>query len=409
MAPTPMGSPSTLTRSAVDRARGWTQVHPHLVDAGLVAFTIGLATVAFLGSRERELGTVFAVLVVLGAGALLLRREHPLLAWAGATVTGVPAVLLSAEGQVGAGLATTFALYAVGLRASLATTVRAVLVSGIAYSLAIGQARGYFVSAQGDGEGLQLLGWGATAAAIGVAVRSHRSAVAAAEARAVQAEQTREEEAERRVTDERLRIARDLHDVVAHHISVVNVQAGVARHLLETRPEQARVALGLVREASRTVLSELAAVVGLLRSSDEGDAPREPAPGMAQLDRLTASVRAAGLDLTSTVAGQTEELRPINDLTAYRVVQEALTNALKYGTGTAELTVEHDREEVRITVRNHIGAAAGPVATDQVATGTGHGLIGMRERVAAVHGRLTAGPGTDGSFTVSAAIPRGQA
>jgi len=399
------GAPPAPGSAAAGTARRWSQAHPRLVDAGLVAATIALATGALLQSQRGESGAPAVVLglVVVSASSLLCRREHPLLAWAGATLAGVPAVLLSAEGPIGLALATTLALFAVGLRTRLSTTVLAALVSGVAYSLAVGTARDYWVSEHGDVEGLQQLAWGGAAAAIGVSVRNHRRAVDAAEQRALQAEQTREEEAERRVTDERLRIARDLHDVVAHHISVVSVQAGVARHLLDTRPDQARAALGLVRDASKSVLTELSAVLGLLRTSDEGDAPREPAPGLAQVDALIASVRAAGLDLTSTVAGQVAELRPISDLTAYRVVQEALTNALRYGAGTAQLTLEHRPEELRITVRNPLGAAG------RAADRSGHGLIGMRERVEALSGRLSAGPDTDASFTVSATIPRGPA
>jgi signal transduction histidine kinase len=229
-----------------------------------------------------------------------------------------------------------------------------------------------------------------------------RAALESAQARARQAEQTREEEAERRVTDERVRIARELHDVVAHHISVVNVQAGVARHLLDSRPEQAKEALGLVREASKTVLAEMSAVVGLLRTPEE-DAPVEPTPGMARLDALVESVRRAGLDLACRSAGERYQLAPLSDLTAYRVVQESLTNAVKYGTGSAELVVDHGPEGVCIEVRNPVDGSATP------SSGGGHGLIGMRERVDAVRGRLSAGPGPDGVFTVSALIPRGSA
>jgi signal transduction histidine kinase len=180
------------------------------------------------------------------------------------------------------------------------------------------------------------------------------------------------------------------------------VQAGVARHLLDSRPEQAKEALGLVRDASKTVLTEMSAVVGLLRTREE-DAPIEPTPGMARLDGLVESVRRSGLDLTCRSAGTPYELAPLSDLTAYRVVQESLTNAVKYGTGSAELVVDHGPEGVCIEVRNPIdGSTAG-------SPGGGHGLIGMRERVEAVRGRLSAAPEPDGVFIVSALIPRGSA
>jgi signal transduction histidine kinase len=258
--------------------------------------------------------------------------------------------------------------------------------------------QGSWLDEHGEVPGLSVLAWGGAAAAVGVAVRSQRAALEAAEARARQAELTREEEAERRVTDERVRIARELHDVVAHHISVINVQAGVARHLMDSSPEQARAALGLVRDASKTVLTEMSAVVGLLRTDDE-DVPTEPAPGLAGLGSLVDSVRRAGLELSASTTGEPFELPPISDLTAYRVVQESLTNAVKYGNGTADLVLGYGSDGVAIEVRNPIGGRP-------AGQGGGHGLIGMHERIEAVHGELAAGPGPDGVFTVRARIPR---
>ncbi len=280
----------------------------------------------------------------------------------------------------------------------LRIAVLASLASGSAYTLSAIVSEGDWLDDRGV-PGLQTFAWSAAAAAIGVAVGSHRSALGAAEARALQAELTREEEAERRVTDERLRIARELHDVVAHHISVVNVQAGVARHLLDADPQQARAALDLVRNASKTALSEMSTVVGLLRTADEG-APTEPTPGMARVGELVDSIRRAGLDLTWTVSGELEGLAAIEDLTAYRVVQEALTNALRYGTGTATMVVTSRPEGVGIEVRNPVRQGDGRRSEG------GHGLIGMRERVDAVGGRLATGPGPGGSYQVSAFIPR---
>jgi signal transduction histidine kinase len=275
------------------------------------------------------------------------------------------------------------------------------VVSGTAYTLAAVAAEGSWLDDRGV-PGLQTFAWGAAATAIGVAVRSSRATLAAAEARALQAEQTREEEAERRVSDERLRIARELHDVVAHHISVVNVQAGVARHLLDADPDQARAALDLVRDASKTVLSEMSTVVGLLRTAGE-DAPTEPTPGLARVGELVDAVRQAGLDVTWTVSGDLDGLPPINDLTAYRVIQEALTNALKHGTGSATMVVTNRPEGVGIEVRNAVEHDG------RQPSGSGHGLIGMRERIDAVRGRLVTGPGPDGAYRVSVLVPRGPA
>ena len=336
----------------------------------------------------------------LAAAALVFRREQALRVWGFATVAGVGCGLQN-EWTISAGGAHCVALYTVGSRLRLRSAVLASVVSGTAYTLAAVAAEGSWLEDRGV-PGLQTFAWGAAATAIGVAVRSSRATLAAAEARALQAEQTREEVAERRVSDERLRIARELHDVLAHHISVVNVQAGVARHLLASSPDQARAALDLVRDASKTVLSEMSTVVGLLRTAGE-DAPTEPTPGMARVGELVDSIRQAGLDVTWTVSGDLDGLPPINDLTAYRVVQEALTNALKHGTGAATMVLASRPEGVAVEVRNAVGRPG------RRPSGSGHGLIGMRERVEAVRGELVTEPGPDGAYRVSVLIPRGPA
>jgi signal transduction histidine kinase len=394
------GVPGTAATGPLARGRRRLAAHPRIADAGLAALLVLLVTPALLVRNQEFPGrpdgwtvVVFAV----GAAALVVRREQPLRVWAFATVAGVAGVLQS-DGSIVLAAATVVALYTIGSRRPLLDAVLASVVSGTAYTLAAVVAEGDWLGDRGV-PGLQTFAWSAAASAIGVAVRSHRAALAAAEARALQAELTREEEAERRVSDERLRIARELHDVVAHHISVVNVQAGVARHLLDASPDQARAALDLVRDASRTVLSEMSTVVGLLRTAGE-DAPTEPTPGMARVGELVDSMRQAGLDVTWTVSGELEGLPAINDLTAYRVVQEALTNALRYGTGTARMVVDSRPEGVVIEVRNTVGENGRHTSDD------GHGLIGMRERVDAVGGRLVTGPGPDGAYRVSVLVPR---
>jgi signal transduction histidine kinase len=289
------------------------------------------------------------------------------------------------------------ALYTVGVRMPLRTTVGVTAASAAAYALTLTLTEGDF-----SDRTLSLLAFAGAAAAVGIAVRSQRAAVEAAEARAAQAEATREEEAERRVTDERLRIARELHDVVAHHISVINVQSGVARHLLESQPDQARTALGLVREASRTVLSEMSTVLGLLRTGED-EHPTTSAPGLAQVPAVIRTMEQAGLHTTWRTTGDAVDLADLADLTAYRVVQEALTNALKHGTGSAELLVSHRPETVLIEVRN-------PVVPDGPPTTTGgHGLVGMRERVTSLAGSFSAAPAPDGTFVVRVEIPRASA
>lgn len=243
------------------------------------------------------------------------------------------------------------------------------------------------------------------AGAAGDAVRSRRAFVDAIRERAERAERTREEEARRRVAEERLRIARDLHDVVAHHIALVNVQAGVAAHVMDKRPDQAKEALAHVREASRSALGELRATVGLLRQSGDPEAPTEPAPGLAVLGELVDKVRRAGLPVEVACADRLTPLPAAVDLAAYRVIQEALTNVQKHaGPGAkAEVSVIRVGETAEVTVLdNGTGRSEG---AGTAADGGGHGLLGMRERVTALGGTLTAGPRYGGGFRVHAILP----
>jgi signal transduction histidine kinase len=242
------------------------------------------------------------------------------------------------------------------------------------------------------------------------AVRNRRAYIAAVEERARRAEASREQEAERRVGAERLRIARELHDVLAHHIAVINVQAGVAGHLLERQPQQARAALDHVREAARSVLSEMQAVVTVLREPDEPLHPAEPIPGMDRLADLVDGFRAAGLTIDTVVSGTPTALPAAVDLVAYRTVQESLTNVHKHAGKTAAVVELDYRPDVfALTVTNagtptgsRSGARLTGSANDPV---TGFGLLGMRERVGSVGGSLQAGPTGDGGFVTAVSLP----
>ncbi len=246
-----------------------------------------------------------------------------------------------------------------------------------------------------------MLAWTALPAAVGDGVRSRRAYVAAVEERAEHAERTREEEARQRVAAERVRIARELHDVVAHHIALINAQAGVAVHLVEQRPEQILAALTDIRETSRSALDELRVTVGLLRQSDDPEAPRDPIPGLAQVPALLTSFERVGLVVARTVHGTERPLTPAVDLAAYRIVQEALTNVRKHaGADHARLDLHYRPEWLTITVEDD-----GRAERHEPQPGTGHGLIGMRERAASVGGRLTTRARPGGGFTVTAELP----
>jgi signal transduction histidine kinase len=233
-------------------------------------------------------------------------------------------------------------------------------------------------------------------AGAGDSVRMRRAYISEVTERARQAEQTREEEARRRVMDERLRIARELHDVVAHHIAVISVQAAAASHLLDRRPEQVRPALDLIRVAGDDVLKELSSIVGVLRQSDDPVVSTEPTPGLSRLPALLDTIAAAGLKVGFRQDGEQRELPAMADLAAYRIVQEALTNAHKYGTGSAELTLTWNRTGLTVDVVNESG--------HRVAAGSGYGIVGMRERAAAAGGTLDITETADGRFRVRAVL-----
>ncbi|HEY4460584.1 MAG TPA: sensor histidine kinase, partial [Pseudonocardiaceae bacterium] len=238
------------------------------------------------------------------------------------------------------------------------------------------------------------------AVALGEASRSRRAYIAEVEARAVRAEQTREDEARRRVSEERLRIARDLHDLVGHHIALISVQAGVAGHVFDEQPEKAKQAIAQVRTACRSALDELATTIALLRAPDEASAPTEPTVGLAQLPALTASFTAAGLPVEHTVDGATRAIPPAVDLTAYRVIQESLTNVHKHaGPAAATVQVSYGPAVLRILVADDgIGPTNAP-------PGDGHGIVGMRERAVALGGTLHTGARPGGGFQVQVTLP----
>jgi signal transduction histidine kinase len=232
---------------------------------------------------------------------------------------------------------------------------------------------------------------------VGVIIRSWRSRAVELERANRELEQQRELQAEAAVAVERGRIARELHDVIAHNVSMIVVQAGAAARVLEGEQPHVRDALDAIETTGRDTVDEMRRLLGVLREDADG-ALLSPQPGLADLDRLVANVREAGLPVDVQVEGTPQPLPPALDLTAYRIAQEALTNALKHaGPARAELTVRYEPAAVEIEVRD-TGAGNGNGA------GTGHGLVGMRERAALWGGRVEAGRGSDG-WRVRARLP----
>lgn len=250
------------------------------------------------------------------------------------------------------------------------------------------------------GASLLRLDFAIAATALGRVVRSRRDHLAEARARVELAERTQEQEARRRVSEERVRIARDLHDVVAHHITLVNAQAGVAHHLMRTNPDQAYEALAHIKDTSRAALDELRATVGLLRHPDDAPGSRAPIPRLADLDTLVSGFRASGLVVSVDVTGTAAPLAPATELTAYRIIQEALTNTHKHASASrATILLDYGPHLLRVSVTDD-GRPGAPKGA-----GTGHGLIGMHERAVAIGGTVTAGPRRDGGFQVLAELP----
>lgn len=245
---------------------------------------------------------------------------------------------------------------------------------------------------------LELLLVGTVALLGGLATRQRQAQARLIQERAWRLERERDLASQIAVADERTRIARDLHDVVAHNVSLIVVQAGAAR-MVRGQPPRAVAALRQVEASGRQALEELRHLVGLLGSHEESDLA--PQPGLAQLEKLAATVSSAGLPVQLRITGSRRELPPGLDLTAYRIIQEALTNTLKHAPGaSADVHVNFSNGELAVEVLD-TGGQTEPINAPQ----GGHGLTGMRERVAVYRGHLEAGPRSEGGFMVRARLP----
>ncbi|MET8377801.1 sensor histidine kinase [Streptomyces microflavus] len=324
------------------------------------------------------------LLITAVCGALMLRRRYPVaVGWFTVVATGVYYLLSSIDGPLI--VVPIVALYAIAaqgrLRASLA--MAAVMVTGMSAGVLVG-------SSDVTGTAVFMLtGWLVAVVALG-SVRHGRLAYA-------------EEEARLRATEERLRIARELHDVIGHNISLINVQASAALYRLKNDPAQAEEALGAIKASSRETLRELRATLGVLRRVDE-EAPTAPAPGLGRVDELAASAGRAGLPVRIERSGTERPLTAPVDLAAYRIVQESLTNAARHsGAGQVVIRIAYGDRELALTVEDDgRGPAAGAAGPDG-----GSGIAGMTERARALGGELTAGPRPEDGYAVRARLPYG--
>jgi signal transduction histidine kinase len=372
--------------------------HPKLVDVVLAAAVL-LASLLAPGeedNRQLHLTPRAVALVVLACSALVLRRRWPVPVFLVTLVAALSYIfLVGVKSPVG--LAVAIAGFTVAT-----STGRRTVLWGCALTVVVGAGTATVLTGDGVLASLGLTVIVLLGFAIGEAVRNRLAYIAAIEERAVRAEQSREEEAHRRVIEERLRIAHELHDVIAHHIALMNVQAGVAAHTLRDDPDEAEQALGHVRDGGRTVLRELTMLLDVLRDSGDGTLPTEPLPSIARLKGLVGSFSAAGLEVEWEPYD--EPLPDAVDLVAYRVVQESLTNVFKHAPG-ARVRVALGRDADRLTVDVTDDGGRLPAASHDGGVGTGHGLLGMRERVKAVGGTFRAGPRAEGGFAVHAVLP----
>lgn len=396
-----MATLSAEARQLFDRAR---RVNPHAVDAALaLAFTAAaLATVA---SRIGDNTDVYRRDDALGI-ALLLAQTLPIAArsvspLAALTVSAVAVSLHVAIGYEGVP-AGTFAAFVILYSVASMTDVRRAIIGAVMTAAAITV---YFTTERGDPSIAQAIttfatygaGWG-----IGVYVRSRREYADVLEDRAALLEREREVREREAVASERSRIARELHDMVGHALNLIVIQAGGAQRVFDTKPELARDSLASIESTGRQALTEMERMLGILRGPD-GDADLSPQPGLSGIEELARHVTDAGLPVEVTTEGTPVALPSSIDLSAYRIVQEALTNALKHaGPASARVVIRYVADALELEISDDGRGMAGPGDRDDHG---GRGLIGMRERVALFGGELSAGPRREGGYRVHARLP----
>jgi signal transduction histidine kinase len=397
---------STSLERYTDRIEEFADRHPFVVDLVLVLPLMGSATLGATltlpGADPPDQDKTAVVLMGVACHALLKHRSHPRTA---VVVNAVCAVIVIALGYLLTPLLLAPVMAALYWLATLAdrATVRAY---GVTTMVALMVAAAFSDSMDDLSLLLRTIGpffWLLLPLAAGTMTRLRRAYLEAAQARAEHAERTREEEARLRVTEERMRIARELHDVVAHHLALANAQAGTAAHLALDNPRQTKKILTDLTGTTSSALRELKATLGLLRQTDDPDSTGlEPSPGLARLPELVSACASAGLTVTVTTEGKPQPLSPGVDLTAFRIVQEALTNVTKHAAAeAAHVRLAYSGSRLLITVSNDGPTTSVPEATQR----RGFGVMGMRERAHTIGGELCVGPRPEGGFEVTTALP----
>jgi signal transduction histidine kinase len=364
-----------------------------LIAAAVFAFALGATSRGGNFEGDRDLDVLGGVLAALASWPLAARRVVPLLVFA--VVTAATSALYGFGYGLGPPIGFAVALFTVAANRdeTRLRTWTLALVASVVVLLGPHLVRGEFAPELLLGAVIWAAAWFA-----GDRARLRRERMAELEERALRAEREAERERRLAAAEERTRIARDLHDSAGHAINVILVQAGAARLLQEHDPKRSREALETIEEVARDTLGEIDQLVRALR--DNGASPEvEPPPGLAALETLADRYRASGLEVAIKVVGSRRPLAPGVDQAAYRILQEALTNAARHGRGSADVDVAFGPKAVEITVTN----AAGP---DGAGHGGGHGIVGMRERASLLGGNLDAGA-SDGIFRVRARLPYG--
>jgi signal transduction histidine kinase len=397
---------TSLVTQPVSDLRRQVAANPLLVD-GLIALGLTLlSAITVLGGAQDigQIAPVSLVLLLLQTVPLVLRRRFPMAVFVvtmGATVIHA----LFATDTINSTIGSLVALYTVAEHDDRRRSALAAAVSGVAIAVLIVGRAGIPAGLSGlvQSELSIVAVW-----VLGTWARERRRYLGTVEERALRAEQEREARAERAVTEERERIAREMHDVVTHHVSVIVIQAGAGLRALDRRPEDARAALTAIDGSGRQALADMRRMLGIVgrpaeATADRGDASDAlaPMPGLDRLGELVEHVRHAGLPVEVAVAGEPRPLDPGVELAAYRIIQEALTNSLKHARGArARVDVRYQPRVLEVAVEDVGGRGDGGIAMP----GPGHGLIGMRERAALFGGELEAAP-TRRGFRVVARLP----
>jgi signal transduction histidine kinase len=388
------------------------------VVVSLLFFLVGLVTILGQGRHgglfrntalHQPHGVALFAALCLSSFPLPARRRYPL------PVLVVVSLALAAVVVIGQNIADTpilaLPVYTVAARYERRISFVALCAVGLAFlaALGIGEILRYAASSAMTDQISSNVIVAVAAWFVGDSVRARRAYVTGLSLQAEERQRRELELAQSLVAEERLQIARELHDIVAHSLSVIAIQSGVGGHVLDMQPEEARKALAAVESTSRSALEELRRVLDVLRRDDPGEPSLLPAPGLADIDRLFAQCQAAGLTVTYQLRGRLTPVSPSLDLSVYRIVQEALTNVTKHA-GTAQATVDITFADEAVIIRVTDKGALhrnGHVLTPDQGDGTKahHGIIGMRERTAMFGGSLTAGPRPEGGFEVLARLP----